>query len=61
MALGGPETAGSQFFITVSPQPHLDARYTIFGRVVRGMELLDRMSVGAVITKVTVLDGAGQR
>ena len=61
MALGGPETAGSQFFITVSPQPHLDARYTIFGRVVRGMELLDLMPVGAVITKVTVLDGAGQK
>jgi cyclophilin family peptidyl-prolyl cis-trans isomerase/HEAT repeat protein len=61
MALGGPETAGSQFFVTVSPQPHLDARYTIFGRVVRGMELLDQMSIGAVITKVTVLDGAGQK
>ena len=57
MALGGPETGGSQFFITVSPQPHLDGRYTLFGRVVRGQELLDAISIGDLITRVTILDG----
>ncbi len=56
MALGGAETGGSQFFITVSPQPHLDARYTIFGRVVAGMELLDRITLGDVIVRVTIQD-----
>jgi cyclophilin family peptidyl-prolyl cis-trans isomerase len=37
MALSGPDTGGSQFFITHSPQPHLDGGYTVFGRVVPGL------------------------
>ena len=37
MALSGRDTGGSQFFITLSPQPHLDGRYTAFGEVVEGM------------------------
>jgi cyclophilin family peptidyl-prolyl cis-trans isomerase len=57
MALSGPETGGSQFFITLSPQPHLDARYTLFGHVVKGMELLDRVALGDVIVKITIDDG----
>jgi len=57
MALAGPETGGSQFFITVSPQPHLDGKYTLFGHVVAGMELLDRVSLGDVIVKITIDDG----
>lgn len=57
MALAGPETGGSQFFITVSPQPHLDAKYTLFGRVVAGLDLLDRVSLGDVIVKITIDDG----
>jgi len=43
MALSGRDTGGSQFFITVSPQPHLDGRYTVFGEVVEGMDLVDRL------------------
>lgn len=44
MALSGPDTGGGQFFITHSPQPHLDGGYTIFGRVVEGMDAADRVS-----------------
>lgn len=43
MALSGPDTGGSQFFITHSPQPHLDGGYTVFGRVVQGMDVVDRV------------------
>ena len=49
MALAGRDTGGSQFFITLSPQPHLDGQYTVFGRVVNGLDLLDRMSLWDVI------------
>jgi cyclophilin family peptidyl-prolyl cis-trans isomerase len=59
MALGGPDSGGSQFFITHSPQPHLDGRYTVFGRVVKGMEVVDRISVGDVIQRIRVWDGKG--
>lgn len=41
MALAGPDTGGGQFFITHAPQPHLDGGYTIFGRVVEGMDVAD--------------------
>lgn len=57
MALGGPDSGGSQFFITHSPQPHLDGRYTVFGRVVNGMEVVDRIRVGDVIQRIRVWDG----
>jgi cyclophilin family peptidyl-prolyl cis-trans isomerase len=44
MALSGPDTGGSQWFISHSPQPHLDGTYAVFGRVVGGMEVVDRIS-----------------
>ena len=44
MALDWEDTGGSQFFITHSPQPHLDARYTVFGHVVNGIDVVDRDS-----------------
>ena len=61
MALAGPDTGGSQFFITVSPQPHLDGKYTVFGRVVQGMEILDRISQWDVIERVRIWDGVTLR
>ena len=57
MALSWKDTGGSQFFITHSPQPHLDARYTAFGHVVNGMEVVDRIQQGDTIQRVRVWDG----
>jgi cyclophilin family peptidyl-prolyl cis-trans isomerase/HEAT repeat protein len=57
MALAGPDTGGSQFFLTHSPQPHLDAKYTVFGRVVNGMDVVDRMQQWDVIQRVRIWDG----
>ena len=57
MALSGKDTGGSQFFITHSPQPHLDARYTAFGHVVSGMDVVDRIQQGDTIQRVRVWDG----
>jgi len=57
MALDWADTGGSQFFITHTPQPHLDARYTAFGRVVKGMEVIDQIQQGDVIRRVLVWDG----
>ncbi len=57
MALAWRDTGGSQFFITHSPQPHLDARYTVFGRVVSGMEVVDAINPWDVITRIRVWDG----
>jgi len=58
MALDWADTGGSQFFITHSPQPHLDAKYTVFGRVVAGLEVVDRLQQWDVIRRVRVWDGA---
>ena len=57
MALSWKDTGGSQFFITHSPQPHLDARYTAFGKVVNGMDVVDRIQQGDTIQRVRVWDG----
>jgi cyclophilin family peptidyl-prolyl cis-trans isomerase/HEAT repeat protein len=57
MALDWRDTAGSQWFITLSPQPHLDARYTVFGRVVNGWDVLDRVTQWDVIERVRIWDG----
>ena len=57
MALAWRDTGGSQFFITHSPQPHLEGRYTVFGHVVSGMDVVDRLRVGDVIRRVEISDG----
>lgn len=54
MALAGRDTGGSQFFITHSAQPHLDGRYTAFGRVVRGMDVVDRLQVTDAIRRLRI-------
>jgi cyclophilin family peptidyl-prolyl cis-trans isomerase/HEAT repeat protein len=57
MALDWRDTGGSQWFITASPQPHLDARYTAFGRVVAGAEVLDQLAPWDVIDRIRIWDG----
>jgi cyclophilin family peptidyl-prolyl cis-trans isomerase/HEAT repeat protein len=57
MALEWEDTGGSQFFITHSPQPHLDARYTVFGHVVNGMDVVDRLAQWDVVRTVRIRDG----
>jgi cyclophilin family peptidyl-prolyl cis-trans isomerase/HEAT repeat protein len=57
MALAGKDTGGSQFYITHSPQPHLDAKYTVFGHVINGMDVVDKIQQGDVIQRIRVWDG----
>jgi cyclophilin family peptidyl-prolyl cis-trans isomerase/HEAT repeat protein len=52
MALSGKDTGGSQFFVTAAPQPHLDGRYTAFGEVTRGQEVVDALLEGDRIIEV---------
>ncbi len=54
MATGGPDTAGSQWFVTLSPQPHLDRDYTLFGQLVQGQETLRRLRQGDLIEAVII-------
>ncbi len=56
MALSGKDTGGSQFFITHSPQPHLDGGYTVFGQVTKGMDVVDRIARGDRIQKIVIVE-----
>jgi cyclophilin family peptidyl-prolyl cis-trans isomerase len=56
MALSGKDTGGSQWFVTHSPQPYLDGGYTVFGKVVSGMDVVDNTARGDVIRKIAITE-----
>jgi peptidylprolyl isomerase/peptidyl-prolyl cis-trans isomerase B (cyclophilin B) len=51
-----PDSAGSQFYICYGNTPHLDGQYTVFGKVVSGMEHVDRIKQGDKMTAITILE-----
>lgn len=56
MAHAGKDTGGSQFFITHSPQPHLDGVHTVFGQVIDGMDVVYEIRQGDVMNEVVIID-----
>jgi cyclophilin family peptidyl-prolyl cis-trans isomerase len=55
MASAGLHTEGTQIFITHSPSLHLDGRYTIFGKVTSGMDVVHQIGIGDTIKQVNIL------
>ena len=57
MANAGPNTNGSQFFITHSPQPHLNGNHTVFGKVVSGQDVVNSIRQGDKMEQVKISEG----
>ncbi len=55
MASAGKDTEGTQWFITHSPTPHLEGRYTLFAEVVNGMDIVDQLEIGDAITGIEII------
>jgi cyclophilin family peptidyl-prolyl cis-trans isomerase/HEAT repeat protein len=58
LALAGPDTGGSQLFVTLTDQPALEGRYTPFARVLEGMDVVDQLLLGDRIIRVEGVEGA---
>ncbi len=56
MANAGPNTNGAQFFVTYSPQPHLDGMHSVFGQLTKGMDVLEAIKAGDRIIQITIED-----
>ena len=56
IASAGLDTEGSQFFVTLSSQPHLDYRYTNFGKITSGMDIVELIEVGDVIISARIIE-----
>ncbi len=54
MANAGPDTNGCQFFITYAPQHHLDGKHSVFGQLIEGMDVLEKLENGSVIKRIVI-------